>query len=311
VLSAILQTVTGQTTEGFAARHLFDPLGITRWQWWSSPQEITVGSTGLWLTPRDMAKFGYLYLNNGEWDGQPVVSAAWVETATQAHMPAGENWLSDSYGYHWWVDEQDYYMALGFGGQDIIVIRDRNMIVVTTGALAWGDFDAPEWLLNDYILPASESSAPLPPNPDAVAALEAELAAWAHPAPQPVPPLPETAARISGRTIQLEPNSMGWEMVSISFEAGSSEVQATINEGATLSIGLDSVYRVSPDPQSGAMMALKGSWADEQTFEVDVQFVGTPGAFLIRVAFDGDRVQLTLNDRSLGTTQTVSGTLLP
>jgi CubicO group peptidase (beta-lactamase class C family) len=176
LLSAVFQAATGEAMEDYAADRLFAPLGITDWQWRRDPQLISTGGWGLWLMPRDMAKFGYLYLRGGQWDGQPIIPAEWVAASTQAQISAGRQWLADDYGYQWWIDDNGYFMALGYGGQYIIVAPDYQMVVVVTSNLPLEDFFAPEDLLNTYILPASESAGPLPANPDGVAAMNAAVA---------------------------------------------------------------------------------------------------------------------------------------
>jgi CubicO group peptidase (beta-lactamase class C family) len=69
----ILSEVTGQDTAAYAQDRLFDPLGIARPRWERSPQREAVGGFGLELTPRDLAKFGLLYLREGEWDGERLL----------------------------------------------------------------------------------------------------------------------------------------------------------------------------------------------------------------------------------------------
>ncbi len=308
LVSAILQQAAGQPTEAFAAEHLFEPLGIRQWFWVSDPQGIAWGCSGLSLTPRDMAKLGYLYLNNGVWDGQPILPADWVTAATQQQIQAGPTMLSDGYGYLWWVDQNGYFMALGYGGEDIIVVPDENLIVVTVAALNWGEFEAPEWLLNDYILPAVESDDPLPPNPDGMAVLQAQLDAWAHPAAQPITPLPETAAAASGRTLRFGENSLGWHTGAFGFEAGSSEARIVVDGSLTLSVGLDGIYRVNA--LAGSSMALKGEWTDADTFTISAQALSAPQNYAIRVTFGEDGVRISLFDRGMGTTEFITGTWL-
>ena len=115
LLSAILQESTGTNALAFAREHLFGPLGIHEVDWPSSPQGITLGWGGMRMKPLDMAKIGFLYLNKGVWEGKQVVPSSWVEASTREQIKAGT--LSDGYGYQWWVDEDGYYMALGYSGQ--------------------------------------------------------------------------------------------------------------------------------------------------------------------------------------------------
>ena len=85
VLSAILQQTTGMNPRDFADQYLFKPLGISNVRWDTDAEGIPIGGWGLQITPRDMAKLGYLYLRHGQWEGQQIVSAAWVENATRTH----------------------------------------------------------------------------------------------------------------------------------------------------------------------------------------------------------------------------------
>jgi len=101
------------------------------------------------------------------------VPQAWVETATSAHVDART--LSDSYGYQWWVDGRDYVMALGLGGQHIVIIPDRDLVVVFTAGLSGAQFDLPEHLATTYVIPAVISDEPLPPNPEAETRLAAAV----------------------------------------------------------------------------------------------------------------------------------------
>jgi len=79
LMSVILTKTTGMTTREFADKHLFGPLGITNYTWARGPQGYYIGGWGLRLTPRDMAKFGYLYLREGMYNGQQIVPRQWVQ----------------------------------------------------------------------------------------------------------------------------------------------------------------------------------------------------------------------------------------
>ena len=179
LLSAIIQETTGMNALAFANEHLFGPLGITNVEWSSSPQGITIGWSDLHLMPHDMAKIGYLYLNEGMWDGEQVVSAEWVKASTREHISAGT--LEDGYGYQWWVDDAGFYMALGYAGQFIFVIPDKDMVVVFVSDLEERDFYVPQGLLTDFIIPAAKSATSLPDNPDGVALLKSHADALANP----------------------------------------------------------------------------------------------------------------------------------
>jgi CubicO group peptidase (beta-lactamase class C family) len=80
----------------FADRYLFGPLGIDDYQWDTAAEGNLIGGWGLYLTPRDMARLGQLFLQEGEWQGQQIVSADWVRKATAKHVEAGGDL---DYGY--------------------------------------------------------------------------------------------------------------------------------------------------------------------------------------------------------------------
>jgi CubicO group peptidase (beta-lactamase class C family) len=182
LLSAIIQQTTGMTALEFATQNLFLPLGISDVDWPANREGINYGWGEMSLKPRDMAKFGYLYLNLGRWNDQQILPEEWVRESTSAHIFAGT--LSDSYGYQWWIDNKGYVMALGYAGQYIIVLPEQNMVVVFTSDLASDDFFLPEILLNEYILPAVASSGPLPTNEAAYSSLQSRVEdAIKHPNP--------------------------------------------------------------------------------------------------------------------------------
>jgi CubicO group peptidase (beta-lactamase class C family) len=178
LLSAILQETTGMNALSFAEKHLFDPLDIDDVEWSANPRGITIGWSELYMRPHDMTKIGYLYLNEGLWDGEQVVPAAWVEASTRKHISAT---LQDGYGYQWWVDGADVYMALGYSGQYIVVVPKKDMVVVFVSDLEERDFYVPQGLLEDFIIPAAKSSSPLPENPAGVTLLESHIEALATP----------------------------------------------------------------------------------------------------------------------------------
>jgi CubicO group peptidase (beta-lactamase class C family) len=134
----------------FADQYLFQPLGISNIQWDTDAAGILIGGWGLQITPRDMAKLGYLYLREGQWDGQQIVSAEWVKNATRKHTETGGDL---GYGYQWWTHPAlEGYTATGRYGQTIFVIPKADLVVVTTAEGT--DHDDIFRLIEQYILPA-------------------------------------------------------------------------------------------------------------------------------------------------------------
>jgi CubicO group peptidase (beta-lactamase class C family) len=150
VVSVLLKNATGQKTADFAQKNLFAPLGITNYYWATDKSGNANGGWGLQLAPRDMAKLGYLYLHKGVWESRQIVSQAWVDTATQKHVPTDG---SLGYGYQWWVyPSYGAYTALGLEGQTIFVIPSLDLIVVTTARIP--DHQPIFDLIDQFIVPS-------------------------------------------------------------------------------------------------------------------------------------------------------------
>ena len=138
LLSAILSRACGMNTMQFAKRHLFEPMGITIRGWDKDPQGIYTGGMGMYFNARDMARFGLLYLQDGQLDGLQIILADWVEVSLQKYSYGNDNWgaLDNiGYGYLWWlgrINNVSCFIALGYGGQYIMVFPSLNLIVVTT-----------------------------------------------------------------------------------------------------------------------------------------------------------------------------------
>jgi CubicO group peptidase (beta-lactamase class C family) len=133
LLSAILTKLTGMSAVDYAKAKLFGPLGIDDVSWAYDLQGISVGSFGLRLKPRDMAKIGYLYLHNGVWEGKQVIPPEWVHKVSnptvETHLKQGF-WYSN---FFWSLPDKHVYMALGRYGQTIMVFPDLDIVAVTTG----------------------------------------------------------------------------------------------------------------------------------------------------------------------------------
>jgi len=175
LLSAILQEQTGMNALSFAKENLFVPLSISDVRWPSNPQGITVGYSDLFMRPHDMAKIGYLYLNDGLWDGKRIISSQWIKASTRKHIAATS---TPGYGYQWWIVSPGIYTALGHKGQFIIVVPEKNMVAVFISSLGPEDSYSPLGLLASYIIPAVKSPTPLPENPNGEKALKSLITLW-------------------------------------------------------------------------------------------------------------------------------------
>jgi CubicO group peptidase (beta-lactamase class C family) len=311
LLAAIVQKTTGMTAQDFAWRNLFAPMGISDFHWLSDRNGINWGEGGLALIPRDLAKFGYLYLNNGVWEGQSVVPEAWVKASTAPHIETGDQGygLSRHYGYQWWVDADGTYKATGSAGQRLFVIPKQAMVVAFVGGASSLDSDiVPETLLTSFILPAVKSATALPANPEQITALESRVRALAMPEPRPVPPLPAMARSISGKAYTVSANSLGIKAFALNFAENQASIKISIGDASQeLPVGLDDVYRFTTLSQSGAVLGLKGSWSSQDTFIL----------YLYQDYGSTTEVRLTFKEKGLealvhiplGVDETVSGML--
>lgn len=164
LMSSLLKARTGHHADSYAERHLFGPLGIERTKWYRNEEGHPHTGGGLDLRPRDMARFGQLYLQGGRWDGRQVVPESWVRTSTSQHVEfANARGGAVGYGYLWWIlppspagaGHEPIYGAFGFRAQYIFVIPEHQMVVVFTGGTrSWQDERRPRELLYSDILPA-------------------------------------------------------------------------------------------------------------------------------------------------------------
>jgi CubicO group peptidase (beta-lactamase class C family) len=307
LLSAIIQETTGMSALAFAQEQLFGPLGVSDVIWPPGPQGNNRGWGEMKLAPHDMAKLGYLFLNEGLWDGQQVLSTAWVRAASSG----------SSYGYQWWLKPSGTYFASGVGGQEIWVLPDRDMVVVMTGETSGGG--AGEWgdqLMGSHIVPLAISGAPLPPNPDGVATLESKIQAAVAPVhvqPEPIAPFPEIAQRVAGISYVFDDNPWGLLSFTLSFPTHDEALLkvTTLGSGAEADpqfewlMGLDNVDRIAPG-RFGLLTSAKGSWESETVFVAHIDDFANEGhhKFRISLAFEGD--QLTVEQWVDGT---LAGTL--
>jgi CubicO group peptidase (beta-lactamase class C family) len=135
LLSGIISKSTKMSAQEFGYKELFEPLGIEKPTWISGSEGYTMGGFGLYMTSRDMAKIGHLYLHDGVWDGNQIISANWVKESTQKQSTIKLGTFELSYGYQWWVSSPKGYTlftAAGMGGQYIYVFPDLDIVAVVT-----------------------------------------------------------------------------------------------------------------------------------------------------------------------------------
>jgi CubicO group peptidase (beta-lactamase class C family) len=163
LLSGVIRSATGQFIDEYAAARLFRPIGIRDFHWKKTPTAHPDTEGGLYLSAEDLARIGYLYLRDGEWEGARILPPGWVRTATTRHATAvNTGW---DYGYQWWLTSRggiDIWAARGFGGQLLLVVPAREMVAVVQ---AWNVFGGRPRNLFEPFVAALLTSAPLPEPP--------------------------------------------------------------------------------------------------------------------------------------------------
>ncbi len=311
LLSAVLTKASGMSELDFAKKYLFGPLGITNVVWPADPQGFTHGWGDLYLQPRDSAKIGQLWLNQGEWNGTRVVSKAWVADASSVHAkrPADDD---DDYGYGWYIaresDVGGEISAQGRGGQQIQIFPSLGAeIVITAAGIDPGQ-------ATDLITPALvDPTKALPATPAGEKELSEAVRVVAQPRePQPVKPLPPVAAKISGVEFCFAPNPLDLASLLLTFnETSVAQIQLTFSgDQPTVGgeVGLDGNYRLAPGRYEFPF-GLRGQWVDQQTFALASDQIANLDAYDARVTFsmDGQSVSMEIKERTEAGSVTLEG----
>ena len=305
ILSDIIRKSTGRTALDYAREILFSPLGISDVAWSTDNKDINnTGSCCLRMRPADLAKIGYLYLNDGIWDGKRILPEGWV-TETTGRYAFLENSLlgTTGYGYLWWLIK-DGFSAEGRGGQHLYVFPEMDLLVVTTGGTQ--ESKAYEFV-KDYVLPAVKSDKELPQNEKSYQNLKAVTARAASQKIKPVEPSARSdlEGQISGKRIILDPNPFLIESFSLIFEDVKAEFKINFSfdcdtdSPVEYDVGLDGKPRVSAG-RFGLPAIASGRWDSENIFIIDLNEIGNINSFNIEIEFNGNQIHGTMKETQTG-----------
>ncbi|MDC0558872.1 beta-lactamase family protein [Candidatus Izimaplasma bacterium] len=132
LVSVILAEATSMPTEEFAEQYLFTPLGIDSFSWNADQNGINIGGCDLFLSNLQMDIIGNLILNKGMHNGVRVVSEEWINESTSNQISSFAYHL---YGYYWWLSNKwgvPLISARGWGGQQIYIVPDLNLVVTSS-----------------------------------------------------------------------------------------------------------------------------------------------------------------------------------
>lgn len=296
MLSEIIQRTTNMNLIDFLTPRLFEPLAIENATWLASPTGVSLGGIGLSLTTEDIACFGQLYLQKGEWDGQRILSEAWIESATSAQVSNGDAPDSDwtqGYGYQFWRCQHGFYRADGAFGQFCIVMEEYDAVLAMTSAAS--DMQTVMNIVWDTLLPAFQTS-PLPDNQEMYARLEEKSNSLSlEPiSGETVSPI---ASNVSGKTYHSETNEMGFQSVRLDFidsactlnigtERGDTQITASYGQWEA---GHTSIFDEIWLTGQQAYVA-SGAWRSVDTFVVLVRLYETPYVYTLTFHFNDDRL---------------------
>lgn len=303
--SAIVQKVTGEKLVDYLQTRLFTPLGIKRPLWTESPQGIAHGGYGLNLRTEDIARFGQLLLQNGEWNGRQLVSSEWIAAATSRQVSNGSNPASDweqGYGYQFWRCRHGLYRGDGAFGQFCIVMPQYDAVLaITSGTHDMGKIMQVAW---DHLLPGLTDDR-LPQAKSDQAQLAERLAALRLPVAEGKPSSP-LARRIDGATFAFPKNDAGIKSVQLRFSNDHSVLTFRDDEGQhdircahgqwskrrMSSIG--SFARRLPN-EKDVGVAGSGAWKTDSTYVVKLWMYETTSRLDLEFKFNDDQLSLTGN----------------
>jgi CubicO group peptidase (beta-lactamase class C family) len=308
--SAIVQKVTGHSVLDYLRPRLFEPLGIENPTWEMSPQGISVGGWGLNLRTEDIAKFGQLYLQKGQWHGKQLVPSGWIEEATARQVSNGSNPHSDwerGYGYQFWRCRHGAYRGDGMYGQFCVVLPEQDAVVAITAGTS--DLQGVLNLIWDELLPAMQpvetqpvamQPAPLPDNPQAQRHLLDTLAGLSVRQPEGfATSLDATSldATWTNKKFHFPDNEQNLQSIELEVNADGSDT--------TLVLALDGIEqriacgsgcwqrgRASYGSFTNQPVAASGAWSADGVYTARLCFYETANSFTLTLRPSGDELHL-------------------
>ncbi len=294
MLSAMVQKATGQALVDYLRPRLFEPLGIDSPRWDADKHGVTLGGYGLRVRTEDIARFGQLYLQKGQWQGRQLVPAEWVAQATARQTANGSDPASDweqGYGYQFWRCRHGLYRGDGAFGQFCIVMPEQDAVVAITSGTS--DLAGVMNLVWQHLLPALRAEA-LPADAQADGALREKLASLTL-RPQPGASSSPLAARVSGKRYAFAANDDGIEAVGLDTRRGS--VTLLIRRSgreSVVPVG-DGRWATSVSLPTGGgdeKVSASGAWTSADTYVARLCQHETPFVLTLTLQFTGDELAL-------------------
>jgi CubicO group peptidase (beta-lactamase class C family) len=298
-LSAILQKLTGETLLDYLRPRLFEPLGATEATWETSKEGVTKGGWGLSLNTDSLAGFGHLLLQRGQWEGQQLIPASWIDAATSKQVPNDTEENPDwhqGYGFQFWRGRHNTYRGDGAFGQYCLILPDHDTALIITSASP--DMQATLDVVWEHLLPALEGK----PGDGTARPEKLEIPAPAGPAPSG-----------DGRTYRFDPNDAALSAVRLdpdgtgtfTFEVGPHE-ETTVPVGSTQEVvcAPGGWQELRDELQDPPQRLLTNASADGDAFVATFRYLETPYVVTLTCRPDGDSLTVDVNfNLSFGPTE--------
>lgn len=306
MLSAIVQKLTGQTLTEYLTPRLFEPLGIENPFWESCPRGINTGGFGLNVRTEDIARFGQMYLQKGEWMGQQLVPAAWVETATFAHSDNSRNENIDwkqGYGYQFWRCQHDAYRGDGAFGQYCIVMPEQDAVIAITSGVR--DMQAVLNLVWEHLLPALSGDR-IPANEAEHQTLVDKLTSLSLPV-QSGDASSALADAVSGKVYSIEANEPNISRISLAFGVDETIFHLSNDLGDHRIVCGHGSQRFGVTSMNGRgeqRVVASAAWTSEDVHTLKLYFIETPFSLTVDAKFEDDAITVTFKQNvSFGPTE--------
>lgn len=308
MLSAILHQVTREKLLDYLKPRLFDPLGIVQADWEVDPDGVNVGGYGLRLKTEDMAKFGQLFLQNGKWQSQQIIPAAWIEEASSLKIlqdpdapqdkVAQSDWLQ-GYAYQMWRSRHNSYRADGAFGQYILILPEQDAVIAITSETS--DMQGALNLVWDYLLPAFDN---IQHGPNNILKNKVKQVN--------IKPLGENRemdmeGKITGQLFETAGQSLSLEFAddrlvlhlvegaasySLSFGSGAWLLGETDKKGPYL-VAAAKGYLAGLEPYK---VAGSFTWTDGRTLELHLRYVESPHTEILRIKFENGNALMEISN---------------
>jgi hypothetical protein len=293
MLSAIIQKLTGGTLMEYLRPRLFEPLRIAGATWETCPRGISIGGWGLSVKTEDIARFGQLYLQRGNWNGRQLVPEKWIEEATSKQISNGTSETSDwaqGYGYQFWRCRHGAYRGDGAFGQFCIVMPHQDAVLAITSGVP--DMQAVMNAAWDYLLPGMQRDTLLVSN--AAPDIDHRLDQLSVRPPEGKPTSP-TVERISGRAYRLEANEEKVQSAMLKFKKNRCTMTLADEQGGRpIECGIGAWVKgtaaIGNRPPS--KVAACGAWTDDDTYTIKLCLYETPFVQTVTWKFEGDHVTI-------------------